>query len=339
MTPKLFTGLAITAALSLGAAAMLYSSGNQWTSGQVAGEKLFPRFSKKIENLAKLEIKQGDQSLTFVKKNDEWQIKERDNFPVKPERIRSILFQLEQAELIEPKTSNKDRYHLLELEDPAKKDAKSRIIRLLDKDNQKLAEVIIGKSRWDAFGSGKSGVYIRKPGEEQSWLSNTKLSASLDMKEWVDSLVFNIDSKNIKSVKLKAPDEEEYVIETIPGKDGEFQLAGVGKEEKIKEGSTISDIPNAFGSIELEDARKLTATPTGKSVNVIKLVSKDGLNVEFRLRKEREGFWLSLTASGSGDAKDKADTLNKRVENWEYKISNWKAGSLFKRKSELIETS
>ena len=78
--------------------------------------------------------------------------------------MRALLVKLAEAELVEGKTRNKDRYALLELEDPAAKDAKSRLLRLLDDKGVVIAEAIVGKKRFDAFGGSKSGTYVRKLG-------------------------------------------------------------------------------------------------------------------------------------------------------------------------------
>ena len=101
--------------------------------------------------------------------------------------MRALLVKLAGAELVESKTRNKDRYALLELEDPAAKDAKSRLLRLLDDKGGVIAEAVIGKKRFDAFGGSKSGTYVRKPGDAQTWLSNADLDVSVAVRDWVQA--------------------------------------------------------------------------------------------------------------------------------------------------------
>ena len=83
----------------------------------------------------------------------------------RPRRCARCSSGLAEAELVEAKTRRADRYALLELEDPAAKDAKSRLVRVLDGKGSVLAEVVVGKKRIDAFGVGKSGTYVRKPAD------------------------------------------------------------------------------------------------------------------------------------------------------------------------------
>ena len=51
-------------------------------------------------------------------------------------------------------------------------------VRLLDDKGGVIAEAIVGKKRFDAFGASKSGTYVRKPGDAQTWLSNADIDVS-----------------------------------------------------------------------------------------------------------------------------------------------------------------
>lgn len=338
MTPKLFTVLAATAFVSLGAAVFTYNSKASWATGDIKGEKLFPALTEKMQQLDQLRLKQGDKVLTLKKKEDNWVISEKNDYPLKKEPVRSLLYQLAQAELIEPKTRKQDRYHLLELEDPSKKDAKSVEVSLFDKEDKTLAQVILGKKRWDAFGSSKSGVYVRKPGNDQTWLSSANLSPSLDVKEWVETKFFKFDISKMKELEFKQNNEENYSI--TPDSKGNYILSEQGNVRKTKETTDLKDIVNSYNSLELEDVRKLNSTPTGKDVSIISLTSVEGLAVEFRLSKDKESYWLSLNATGDDKAKKEAEAINEKTQGWEYKIPSWKAEAMMKNVKDIIaETS
>ena len=110
--------------------------------------------------------------------------------------------------------------------------------------------------------------------------------------------------------------------------------------KKLKQGVTIDSIVEAFGSLDLDDVRKLDAAPASDNVQVLKLESEGGPVVTFRLRKDGDASWLSLSATGpEGDAKKRADEINAKAQGWEYKIPNWKAEQIGKRRADLFETS
>jgi hypothetical protein len=85
--------------------------------------------------------------------------------------------------------------------------------------------------------------------------------------------------------------------------------------------------------------RKLEATPAGDKVSVLTLESEGGLKVTFRLNKDGDANWLSLSAAGEGDAKQQADEINAKATGWEFKIPGWKADTIGKRAADLFETS
>ena len=109
--------------------------------------------------------------------------------------------------------------------------------------------------------------------------------------------------------------------------------------KKLKQGVTLDQIAQAFGSIEMEDVRRIEATPVGDNVSVLKLESEGGLVTTFRLRKEGDAAWLSFQAAGEGDAKKRADEITTKAAGWEFKIPQWKAEQIGRRRADLFETS
>ncbi|MCG8558694.1 MAG: DUF4340 domain-containing protein [Hyphomicrobiales bacterium] len=339
MTPKLFAGLTVAAGVSLAAAVTVYGTHNQWSSGSLSGAPVLPKLAERANDVAAIALRQGEKTLTLERRDGAWTLKERNAYLVRAEAVRSLVVRLAQARLAEKKTRKADRYRLLELEDPTDKDAKSRQVRLLGEDGKLIGELVLGAKRYQAFGSGKAGSYVRLPGDEQTWLANADVDVSLDVKDWVDRSVFKTDTSGVKSVVLALPGEPAFTIRRTEGAKGGFELADMPEGKKLKAGATFSSVPDAFASIELEDLRKLAETPVGPKVSVATFETQKGLTVTFRMRKEGNDHWLSLSATGIGDAKKTAQDLKQRAEGWEFKIPSWKAQALFKRKSEFFETS
>ena len=155
MKPKTFAGLAVIASVTAIVAGVFYGSSYNWSSGKVTGKLLLPDLSEKINDVAKVKLTQGDKTLTFEKEADNWQIGEKDGFIADSDKLRALVVRLSNARLIDGKTEKQDKHHLLELEDPAQTDAKSRRVQLLDASDKVLADIVVGKKKWDAFGSGK----------------------------------------------------------------------------------------------------------------------------------------------------------------------------------------
>lgn len=339
MTPNKFLYLAVAAALSVLFAIVSYASNNQWSSGRATGEKLFPSLSNDLSKVTGIRISRGEESLTLEKSGATWGVKDRAGYPVDFSKLRTILVGLSEAELLEAKTRRSDRYPALELEDPSGKDAKSKLVRLTADKGAVLAEVVLGKKRFEVFGANKSGTYVRKPGDPQTWLTNTELHASVSPKDWMRTNVLTLDAAKISRVTIEMPGEEALTLAREgDSKDGKLAFVGFPPaDKKLKEASAADSIARAIASIDLEDVRKLDAAPKGGVVTSVKVESTDQPSVTLALRKEGETHWLSLTATGDGGAKAAAEDLAARTKGWEYKIADYKANAILKKRADLLE--
>jgi hypothetical protein len=339
MKADTFLMLALAAVASSVAAIAIYASSNQWGHGRVAGAKMLPLLAAGKAQVASIAMGQGSNTLTLESKDGRWSLKERSGYPADVEKIRTLLVKLSQAELIEAKTRKPDRYAMLELENRAATDARSRSVRLVDSNGSTIADVVIGKRRWDAFGSGKGGTYVRTVGDPQTWLANAEFDVAADVKAWIKPNVFETESAKISRLTIEMPGEEPLRIERDGAADSKATFVGLPDGKKLKDASAADSVLRAASAIEADDVRKVDAMPSGDGVNTVSFSSSGGLEVTMRLRKDGDAMWVSLSASGDGDAKSAAEAINIRTRGWEFKIPGYKADALLKRRADLIESS
>ena len=341
--PQQFVILGATTFVALVLAATVHASTTQRSLGLVEGRPVMPELRRQANALGSVEISKRGRTLTFVRNGEHWTIKERNGYPVQADKVRALLVQLTNAELAEPKTAAKDRWPLLDLEDPAAADAKSGLVRLLDASGKPMGEIVVGKRRPNAFGTGRQGIYVRRPNETQTWLASGEPNVTLDVKDWVDPVFFKTDTEKLKRVTVAHQGEAPIIVEREgeAGKGGKFVLKSVPEGLKVKESAGIEHIALSLGSVELEDMRKLDSTPVGEAVSVITAESSDGLTITLRLRRDGkpDEAWLSLSAAGEGEAKKAADEINAKAAGWEFKIPKWKADQIGKRAADIFETT
>jgi len=338
MKPKSFAALAVITVVALALALGTYAAQNRWSQPKVSGAVLFPGLAQQAARVSKIEIKQGDKTLALAREKEGWVLADRAGYPAKIEPVRALLVKLARAELVEAKTHNKDRFALLELEDPAGKDAKSRLVRLLDDKGSVVAEAIIGKRRYDAFGSSKSGTYVRKVGDAQTWLSNADLDLSVGVRDWVQPGILDVPLAKISKATIEIPGEEPLVITRDAADATKYSLVAIPDGKKLKQGASVDSIVRAVGNIELDDVRKPGGA--GTDAGIAKLEADGGLAVTLKLRKDGDDTWVSIEASGAdGDAKKTAEDITHRAQGWEFKVPAYKAQSILKRRADLFEAS
>jgi Domain of unknown function (DUF4340) len=337
--PKAFTILALATALAFVVAITNYAAQTRLSAVRVSGEPLLPGLAMQAAKIANIELRQGEKTITLARDKDTWSLADRGGYPAKPDAVRALLIKLAQAELVEAKTRNKDRYSLLELEDPDGKDAKSRLVRLIDDKGTLIAAAVVGKKRSDAFGANKSGTYVRRPADMQTWLANAEIDVPMVVRDWVQPGIIDIPATKIASLAIAIPGEEPLKIARDAADASKYTLAGMPEGKKLKDATAMGSIVRAAASIELEDVRKLGSAPTG-DVNLVTIAADGGLTVALRLRKDGEDYWLSVDATGAeGDAKKTAEEITARTKGWEFKIPAAKAQAILKRRAELFEAS
>src|SRR5260370_10668448 len=84
--------------------------------------------------------------------------------------------------LVEPKTQKADLYPRLDVEEPGK--GKSTLVSVKDKSGATLAELIVGKRRYDRLGAGNDGGDLRKPDDPPAWLARGSVQPPTDVSGW-----------------------------------------------------------------------------------------------------------------------------------------------------------
>lgn len=339
MKPHHFAALAAGAAASLVAALVAFSTLQQRASALPAGAKLFPSLEAEAGKVARIELVQADRAVTLEKKGEVWAIKEKDGFLASTEKVRALLVSLSTAELSESKTASEQRHRLLELEDPKSANANSYLVRVVDATGAPMAEIVSGRKRYDAFGTGKSGSYVRRPAEVQTWLINREISAGVNIKDWARDRLFETRPEKIKQASITAGTEAAYRIERDA--DGKtFKLATMPAGKKIRFMNAADDIVDTLSSFNIDDVRRTGATSGdgGGTVGKAEFELDSGLKIVITARKDGSEFaWMTLAAEGEGEGKAAAADLKALATDWEFRIPASQFDRIFKKIDALVE--
>lgn len=342
MQPKQFNLLAVAAVVSLIAAGAVHSAYNSFNDVVVSGQKLFPSLESRADATGSISLQQGETKLTFNKSADGkvWSLAERDGYPIDPQKIRQLVVSLGQAELIDRKTKNKDLYAKLDLGDPAVKVSDAKLVRLADSNNQTIAEVVIGKERREAFGSGQAGTYVRMPGDPQTWLAKVELNASMDVVDWVKPAFFKVDDQKIASLVVKEGDKPAYKIHRGEKKKDEklaaFEFADVPGDRKTKAGVSISDFIKGISSLEMRDVRKAKADDAKPDMTA-ELALLDGTQFKIGMKREDKKRWITVAVAAEGKDAAAAKAVGEATKGWVFEIPTWRADQTFKKADEIFE--
>ena len=315
-------------------AVVAIATGDRGVSRAAPGERALPALATKLDDIGAVGIKRGALSLTFVRDGDNWLVAEKGNYPAAAGKVRQIVLAMTDLLLVEPKTQQAEFYPRLDVEDPG---GKSTLVTLKDKSGATLAELIIGKRRFDRLGTGTDGVYVRKPGDSQSWLARGSLEFSDQLSSWLDRRIVDIPEKRIAKATLTQPDGSKLVISRAKPED-KFTVEDAPADAKFKSETTTSEPAMVLESLDLDDVKPAAEMPIpDKDVVTGSFTTFDGLTVNVRLLDKDDMHWVALSAVGSGATEAEAKAIGEKASRWTYAIPSYKATQLKMKLADLLE--
>ena len=280
------------------------------------GTLMFPGLAPNLATAAKLEIThQGKQTIIEKRPNgDGWGVASIHDYPIQASKLRGLLTALTELRLAEPRTNNPSEFSRLGVEDPNGSAAAGVLLRLTDSTGKPILELIVGHNRVRAHGNGPDEVYVRRPGDNQSWLAEGSPQADADPADWLDRNVIDIPHDRIASVSVGDG------ALTFGKVDGKFALTKPADHPPL-EAYKVDSVARALEHLTFTEVKvEAPGTEAGHAV----FTTTDGLAVIVTLFNADKDVWARFTASGTPEA----DKLNARLNGWFYQIGAWKEKSL-----------
>lgn len=342
---------AVTAALIAGAAALRPAA---TTMAPSEGARFFPGLDgAAINAVDRIRVTAEGKGITLDRKDGRWTVRDKGGYPAAFAKVKEALVSLSQLRQFERKTADPSRYDKLDLGDPAEKDAKSKRLTAFA-GGKTVADVIVGKSNTKEILFGRSLVYVRLPGDKQSWLAVGDPKLAAEAGDWLDRAVLDVKTGRIREVAQTAAggtgEEAAEPPRVIVGKDkagdDKFRLRNLPEGREIKGERFLRYIGESLDNLTLEDVRPAGEVDfAGKAAGSAVFRTFDGLVVTATLARtgkpdEDDKYWMTFEAGVDESAllKDKpkagsdlkpADEVRKeaaaieaRTAGWAYKASS-----------------
>jgi len=284
------------------------------------GQLMFPDLIAKLKDARRLEITSKGKTTVIEQKNNVWGVAERGGYPVEEKKLRGLLTALTELRLVEPRTTDPTEFSRLGVEDPTTdKDGTANLLRLLDADGKPVVTVIAGHRRSRTQGNVPEQVYVRKPGDNQSWLAEGSLQADADPQAWLDRDIMNISHALIAKV--------------VATKNGAtIELAREGDKLKVTqpaeypklEDYKLDDVGRALESLTFQDAGE----PIGEEIGKALFTTSDGLDISVTVSHLDKDSWTRFSVAAPERGKPEAERLNAKLVNWAFETGAWKDKSL-----------
>lgn len=349
MSPKNFLILAGATVVSVALAVGAVASRDVPVTARPGGDPLQLGLLDRANQVRTVRITgPGTTKLTVEAGDQGWRVVEKGGFPARPAKVRELVLQVANLQVVEAKTALPERLRRLELEDPDVEGAKSRLIELLGADGKPLAATVVGKTRYGLYGGGRSGVYVRRAGEPQAWLAAGQLDLPSDALDLIDSQIVDVPLAEVRQVTLGVGGQE-LVLHRPDAQTQAFTVDATPPEGRAIDQAKVEEVAGMLAALSMQDVKPAKDLAMPPEVKRSRVETFDGLVVDATVASIGEGDgaerWLQLSASAkepaaapapaatdagagatSGDkpaVAARAEALNRRVQGWAFKIPTY----------------
>lgn len=334
--PRRSFGILVFAALAMAVlAGFVVWRGDREVSAAPRGELALPGLAAKLGELGWVSLTHGKAKLDLAAHDGRWTVVQKGNYPAEQDKVRKLLLQLAELELIEPKTDRPELWPRLDLDDPI--NGKSTLVTVQDRGGGAVAQLIIGRQRPHEVGGGEPGVYVRRPNSEQTWLARGAFDLSAEPLAWLDRRIVDIAVQRVASVVLTAADGGAVIVDRKSA-DQPFAIDGPPPDAHPKNDAALAAPAGALEALDLDDvkpAAEMAIPATG--VATAALTTFDGFVVGLRLSPPDQGNWVAIEVTGFGGHEAEARELSDRLSHWSFAIPAERAKLLRTTLADLLE--
>lgn len=302
--------------------------------GTGAGGLAFPGLAQRLAGAARIEVRKPDAVLVVARDaGDRWVLPEKGNYPARPEKVRELLVGLTELRFLEPRTADAAQLARLGLDDPATPGSTALLLRVLDAAGAPIAELVVGRRRVRTAGNVPESVYVRHPGETQSWLAEGRLPVDADPQLWLDRDIANLAAARLRRLEARREGAEPVVL-ARPGDQPEAALevvrpAGLpGQPDEV----AMDEVSRAFEYLTFLDVRPAAEIP-GAAIGEARFAYAEDLGIIATPHRDGDTLWVLLAATGDTE---EARRLAARWGGWAYQVGPWKEKAFLPRVEDLL---
>jgi hypothetical protein len=291
-------------------------------SSIASGQLAFPDLAANLSRATTITILHQGKTLVLDRNGDSWGVKEDGDYKVQAGKVHALLTALTELRLTEPRTTDPTQFATLGVEDPQPPTANSNLLSVLDADSHPIAELIVGHRRVRTEGDVPDEIYVRRPGQNQSWLAEGRLEIDADPQLWLDRDIVNIDHSKIASVVIVRGDAP---IELRTEADKMVMKAPADHPNLDQE--KLDDVGRGLEFLTFTAVRPIDRMP-GKPLGEATFTTTDGVAINVAVNQADKEIWARLSATGDGAAHDAAAADTRKWAGWAFQIGDWKTRSL-----------
>jgi hypothetical protein len=250
-----------------------------------------------INDVNEVLIETKDQRITLVRGEQTWGVKENASYRADVEKVKQAIVGLADLRIHEPKTQNPELYERLGLQDTDQEGSPAKTVTVKTADNPETAKLVMGNQRPAKGNPRMSDIYVRKPGDPQTWLAIGNVPIETMPGEWMDKEVTALPTKRVRQVTVTHPKGDTLHLSKAKPEDLDFHLDAIPSGFKISSQFNVNNVVGTLVQLSLEDVKpqaevEFLANPGVSAI----LETFDGLRLHVHTSKQDEQVWGKFSA-------------------------------------------
>lgn len=197
-----------------------------------------------INNIQKISLTFSEgKKITLTRDANRFVIENHKSYPADTSKVNDLIYKIASIQVREKVLSNADQDDLQNYD--LDKEKRKYQVQLFDSKGNKTISFIVGKSYKN------KGNYLYRDDKKDIYLSTSNLWLNSSYKDFVDTVLLDIDKKDIEKIVLKTDKDLEIVKN-----DDEFQINGL--ENKKVKNDKAKEYINGLSNLKFEDYLSVT---------------------------------------------------------------------------------
>lgn len=317
---------------------------------------LYPDLFSQLSDVNKLVFKGEEGNFTLIRSSGEdWVVADYFNYPADYDLVKRMLIDVADAKILEAKTDDPELHYVLGVDRDDIGSGEALEIEMFNDDNM-IAGIVLGKTRDVTVQSGPRQTYVRRSGEDQTWLAEGYLQISPVMLNWIDGEIINVARERVARVDIIQPNGDTATLINL-GKKDKFGTPEDRDKTVFKYQQLGYDIAGSLHQLRLEDVTPIDDfSREGSEVVTAEFLTYDGLKIVSET-SFIDGFYYATFRAEYDDSatdnipaaiaeldvlKSREDVeqeiaeLNEQFAKWAYRVGGFVGTNLMRAKADIV---
>jgi len=305
-----------------------------------APQPVVPGLADTINTIGEVRVETRDGGTFHARRTEDgnWVIPERNNFPANIQMVRAASVGMSELMALEPRTAQPELFGRLGLVAPADGGDAIRVT-LNNREGETIGDLLVGHAQGVADPEGLARLYVRRNGDNQSYLARGSMVVSPNVTNWLDRTLFTVDVDRVRSAAFAPFDGAVFTLARETEMDTDFVLSELpeGREMSYPGVGYVPATALAnFAFLDVMPAGAIDLTETASIVTD----TFDGLSVIVRVVRMGDAHWAILAAEPLAEAEDdvvvEALGINQVAQGWAFLLPEFTAQTFLTTRDSLL---